>query len=164
MADLSNVIKISYANYKSLLANGSITLNGNTYNYDQNALYVVSDPPNPDDHTAECGRSAGGSVLTINVGRYTYLDPSTITIIFRPASGSEIVAKFYGNPVDGYTYKVFCEDTNRFELDVREASLNYGNTRTIKFDIFAGTAATYTTCDWQIFFRKVDYWPSAIFQ
>lgn len=43
MANLSNIIKISQANYNTLSTQGSVTIGGVTYTYDSNALYVIEE-------------------------------------------------------------------------------------------------------------------------
>ena len=43
MANLSNVIKISAADYATLVGGGTITKGGVTYSYDANAIYLVED-------------------------------------------------------------------------------------------------------------------------
>lgn len=43
MANLSNIIKVTQAQYLTLLNGGTITKGGVTYSYDSNAFYVVED-------------------------------------------------------------------------------------------------------------------------
>lgn len=48
MANLKNVVYISAENYATLVETGSVTVDGVTYNYDENDLYLVPyDGTNP---------------------------------------------------------------------------------------------------------------------
>ena len=48
MANLNKIVKIKQEDYSTLISAGSVTINGVTYNYDANNLYVVQDPGVPE--------------------------------------------------------------------------------------------------------------------
>lgn len=48
MANLNKIVKIKQKDYSTLISAGSVTINGVTYNYDANNLYVVQDPEVPE--------------------------------------------------------------------------------------------------------------------
>lgn len=160
MADLSKVIKMKKADFQTMVSQGSVTIGGHSYTYDSTALYAVVDDYGPNDHTAEVGKDFDPQQLDVYIPSGHCVDPSSIVITF--VAPVNITVQFFGNPVDGYTYKVYCANTNNYEIDVRGVQLNNSH-NTISFDVYAGVPVAYETA-FQIIYQRVAYWPPAVFQ
>lgn len=175
MAQVSNVIKISKADYDTLASGGTITKNGATYSFDENAIYLVNNGLDSNyvmlgDGTGKPITDFGGGTFVISDFNNIYLEDimvatdgidasPTITpadIIEAMNAGKTIIVVLQSH-YSGDTYEYFTatvdkclEDDLNLVLDV--SPVNHNHAGKIYINIYDNGASAY---NWSAIWVKI---------
>lgn len=152
MANLEKIIKISKANYDTLYSSGSVMIDGVTYTYDPNALYLTPTGENPNDHTADCQKRwvSNNSRAQIVFPSDKCIFPASIKISATGGWGN-LQAEFHYLDNGGFGVR----EPPMTDANVIEWHINVSGSRYLVIDFHTSIgAADRTSTQWQIIYQE----------